>query len=298
MDNSKRKLSDIKWLLYWFVCLSLVTFGVIQMFMPEIITYIFGGIFIVFGVTRIIPFIKIKHKAIKWINFSEMIIDFALGIILYIFVSEITDKKLFVYLIGGAFYLRGFVHFLTITLSDNNRSIYEFIMNILILTFGTYILFVNGFDLLVLRFIMLGVYVIIAFILFLMGYSSYIKYYCLVNEITMEEYKKKKTANKSIKQKQVKEKKEKEPKVKKDEIENEALKIDPTIDNTFDEINKPTIEEEKEEDIEDIEEIDEEDHSLYDDEIEEEENNRYHEDEFINLDDLLKEKKQNEDDNE
>ena len=80
-------------------------------------------------------------------------------------------------------------------------------------------------------------------------------------------------------------------KKKEDDLESESLKIDPTLPDDL----EKDVKEEDEPREEDAEPTEENDISSQDEE-EHQENKYYMEDQFVNLDDLIKEKKKNDED--
>lgn len=299
MEKGKRKLKDFIWLLFWTLTLAFIVLGILQVFKVELIAYIFGGIFVVIALSKIAPFIIIKNKLIKWINFIAIILNVFVGVMAIIFASDFDSGSFVTVVIGLMFFLDGAIHFFGLSQPESSNvkdgSYLIFLINLIILTFGAYILFTRDMDVDKLRFVVLGVLTISSLILFYFGYKSFINYYLLVNNMTMDEFKQRRKYAKLAKKK----------KTKMDEIENELLSIDPTLSSSED-LDEKEKDEEQEEELEDAKEVILDDDETTKEKLEEKENDsldtldedeehqetkNYMEDQFVKLDDLIKEKK-------
>lgn len=118
---------------------------------------IFGAILIVYSITRIIYLIKADTKAkVKGLLALEVLFDVVVGLMLFFGgINLITSDsnfgsfilKYFKYFLGFVFYLRGILYLLSCVFLHHVTNAKEFIINIILLTFGVVIFARTEFDL-------------------------------------------------------------------------------------------------------------------------------------------------------
>ena len=301
MGKNKKDIKLYSWLLYWTLVLALVVFAIIQVFKTELIAYLFGGLFVIIGLSRIAPFVINNNKLIKWLNFGDLVLNIGVGAAVIVFASKFGESNFLPILIGSVFFVNGAIHFFSVSVEGGkNYPALVFFMNLIELTFGTYIIFTKDMDVNILRFVILGCLIGVALIFFVFGYNSFMTYYLKVNHMTKEEFKKARKENKKNK---------KEKKNDDDNLENEALKVDPTLEydeEPKDEVKEEVKEEPKEEQFAEEEPQEQPQEEVNEESSEEQPNDEsndssmeepveiekdYMEDRFVKLDDLINEKK-------
>ena len=84
------KLKQYIWVWEWFASAILIAFAITTLVKEELIYYMFGSVFVIFGLFRVIPLIKTtESKLMKWFNFIEMIVDVVVGVLLFVFSTSI-----------------------------------------------------------------------------------------------------------------------------------------------------------------------------------------------------------------
>lgn len=127
---------------------------------------IFGAILIVYSITRIIYLIKADTKAkVKGLLALEVLFDVVVGLMLFFGGIQLVSSnegfanfilKYFKYLLGFVFYLRGILYLLSAIFLHHVTNAKEFIINIILLTFGVIIFVRTEFDLASLSWILVG----------------------------------------------------------------------------------------------------------------------------------------------
>ncbi len=127
---------------------------------------IFGAILIVYSITRIIYLIKADTKAkVKSLLALEVLFDVVVGLMLFFGGIQLVSSnegfanfilKYFKYFLGFVFYLRGILYLLSAIFLHHVTNAKEFIINIILLTFGVVIFVRTEFDLASLSWILVG----------------------------------------------------------------------------------------------------------------------------------------------
>lgn len=175
------KLKKYVWVVEWLAVVLLLTLAIFSVVKEEMYLYIFGLLFVVFGLFRIVPLVKtMDSKLMKTCVIVETIVDFVSGILLILSAiydwSFIKETKLLGIIIGGVIYLRGFIYFLGTTLKDEPSEVVGFFTNIIFITLATVIITSGGFNNKVLSWILFGVIFIIVIIFALKGYKDFRNY--------------------------------------------------------------------------------------------------------------------------
>lgn len=172
------KLKQYIWVWEWFASAILIAFAITTLVKEDLIYYMFGSIFIIFGFFRVVPLIRTtESKLIKWLSFSEMIVDVAGGALLFVFSSrQQYDSPLFGYLVGAVLYFRGFMHFLATSIKSEPTTFLGFLVNIILLTLGTIIIFNGGFSITTFKYIFAVILIICVALLIWRGTVDYRNY--------------------------------------------------------------------------------------------------------------------------
>lgn len=172
------KLKQYIWVWEWFASAILIAFAITTLVKEELIYYMFGSIFIIFGLFRVVPLIKTtESKLMKWLSFVEMIVDVVVGSLLFVFSNnQQFDSPLFGYLVGAVLYLRGFMHFLATSLKSEPTTFIGFLTNVILLTVGTIIVFNGGFSLNTFKYVFAVILVICVILLIWRGTVDYRNY--------------------------------------------------------------------------------------------------------------------------
>lgn len=170
------------WLFEFIGAAIILGVGLVCKFVPAVLYFIVGIIFVFLGLFRIIPLVKTtEDKFLKWFYAGEMIVEVAAGAVLIVLAINKGDdidgnKAIFGYIIGGILYLHGFVYFLGTSLRKDVTTFLPFLANIILLTVGTWIVASGGFTSNTLGWVILAFAILSAgFIVFngIKGYSSY-----------------------------------------------------------------------------------------------------------------------------
>lgn len=172
------KLKQYIWVWEWFASAILIAFAITTLVKEELIYYMFGSVFVIFGLFRVIPLIKTTEtKLMKWFSFTEMIVDVVVGVLLFVFSqNQDFDSPLFGYLVGAVLYLRGFMHFFATSIKSEPTTILGFFTNIILLTLGTIIIFNGGFSLTVFKYVFAVILLICIIVLIWRGTVDYRNY--------------------------------------------------------------------------------------------------------------------------
>ena len=131
--------------LFKFIAVGLVlSLIILIMFNNDIVPTVIGCVFFVLGLFRIYPLIKYEEKNyIKTLFLIEVLVMVIVGVI-FIFsvftqyeeVSLWIEYKLFAYLFGGIFVLRGIIFFLTLNCSKESSKLMNLFTHIILLLIG------------------------------------------------------------------------------------------------------------------------------------------------------------------
>lgn len=172
------KLKQYFWVGEWFASAILIAFAITTLVKEELIYYLFGSLFVIFGLFRVIPLIKTtESKLIKWFSFSEVLVDIVVGVLLFVFsTNKNFDSPIFGYLIGAVLYLRGFMHFFATSLKSEPSTLVGFFTGIILLTVGTIIVFNGGFTISTFKWFLMVALIICVILLIWRGCIDYRNY--------------------------------------------------------------------------------------------------------------------------
>lgn len=172
------KLKQYFWVGEWFASAILIAFAITTLVKEELIYYLFGSLFVIFGLFRVIPLIKTtESKLIKWFSFSEVLVDIVVGVLLFVFsTNKNFDSPIFGYMIGAVLYLRGFMHFFATSLKSEPSTLVGFFTGIILLTVGTIIVFNGGFTISTFKWFLAVALIICVILLIWRGCIDYRNY--------------------------------------------------------------------------------------------------------------------------
>lgn len=172
------KLKQYFWVGEWFASAILIAFAITSLVKEELIYYLFGSLFVIFGLFRVIPLIKTtESKLIKWFSFSEVLVDIVVGVLLFVFsTNKNFDSPIFGYMIGAVLYLRGFMHFFATSLKSEPSTLVGFFTGIILLTVGTIIVFNGGFTISTFKWFLAVALIICVILLIWRGCIDYRNY--------------------------------------------------------------------------------------------------------------------------
>lgn len=156
--------------------------GLLCKFVPAVLYFIVGIIFVIMGICRIVPLVKTtEDKLLKWVYAAELVIDaVAGGILIYLAITKGNDidasKAIFGYIIGGILYLHGFVYFMGTSLRKDSTTILPFLANIILFTVGTWIIASGGFTVKALGWVILAFAILSAGMIVISGVKNYSSY--------------------------------------------------------------------------------------------------------------------------
>jgi uncharacterized membrane protein HdeD (DUF308 family) len=169
-----------KYLWLWeFIGVALIVgVGLVSKFVPDVLYFILGAAFIVLGLFRIIPLFKTTDdKVLRWIFLVEILIDIIVGILLIIIAINDTEiKNILGYLVGGVLYLRALIFFFSTTIRTETADWAQFIVHIVLITVGTWIIAKDGFSIDELGWVILIVSIFAAIFIAYSGYRNYNNY--------------------------------------------------------------------------------------------------------------------------
>jgi uncharacterized membrane protein HdeD (DUF308 family) len=169
-----------KYLWLWeFIGVALIIgVGLVSKFVPDVLYFILGAVFIVLGLFRIIPLFKTTDdKVLRWIFLAEILIDIIVGILLIIIaINETEIKNILGYLVGGVLYLRALIFFFSTTIRTETADWPQFIVHIVLITVGTWIIANGGFSINELGWVILIVSIFAAIFIAYSGYRNYNNY--------------------------------------------------------------------------------------------------------------------------
>jgi len=157
----------------------LLTVGIYLLIEPRLFLYIVGLALIIFGLYRVFPLVKTtKDNLMKIILTFEVILNIIAGIILFLEGRKGNDynKNLLRWIIGGVFYLRGFLYFFGTVLRKESTDYIKFFTSIAIFTLGTGMLFKNFLNDEIMSYIFLVVCILTSIFLSISGIGHYKNY--------------------------------------------------------------------------------------------------------------------------
>lgn len=173
-----KALKRYNWLLEWISAALLLAMGIVVAIEQQIILYMTGIIFVFMGVLRVIPLIKTtEDKLMKYLFGAEVIIEVLCGaFLIYMGTEGKSVGKVYGYIVGGVFYLRGFTHFLATSLRDEPSSKVNFFANMLILTLGVFLIAYGKINSKMMGWIIFGILMICVVFLCIKGIKDYTNY--------------------------------------------------------------------------------------------------------------------------
>ena len=130
------------WLFEIISAALLLALGIVIIFVDTVILYITGTIFIFMGLFRVIPLLKTtRDKLMRYLQLAEILIGIGAGSFLFYLGTKGEDiGKMFGYIVGGIFYLRGFTHLVATSLRGEPNTTLNFFANIILLTIGVFLI--------------------------------------------------------------------------------------------------------------------------------------------------------------
>lgn len=154
-----------------------------------------GLVLLIFGLFRIIPLVKtLKNKTLKIMNIIEVSVNIIIGLLMlyFAFFQEGKLGNLYGYLLGGVFYLRGLVYFVSVVLVHENTSPIQFWFHIGFLTLGVVMFFNGDISTETIVWIIFGLSILVAGYLSFDGGAHYKRYRYELNPIKVKSKDKKK----------------------------------------------------------------------------------------------------------
>ena len=166
------------WLLEWISAAILLAVGILVVVEKQIILYITGVVFILMGLLRIIPLIKTtEDKLSKYLFAAEVFIEVICGAFLIFMGTEgKTVGKVYGYIVGAVFYLRGFTHFLATSLKNEPSTKVSFFANMVLLTLGVYLFAYGKINSKVMGWIIFAILILCVIFLCIKGVKDYTNY--------------------------------------------------------------------------------------------------------------------------
>lgn len=183
-----KALKKYSWIIEIVSAALLLTMGLVIYFNEKVMLYLIGTVFVFMGVLRLLPLLKTTNdKLMKWLLFIESVLEVVFGA--FIFYKGLQGEAigvLFGYIVGGLFYLRGFVHFLATSLRGEPSTILGFIFHIALLTCGTVMIASGNINSKYMTYAVLVIMLICIIFLLSKGFKDYKNYRGLVvsNQIT------------------------------------------------------------------------------------------------------------------
>lgn len=172
-------LKKYVWLFEWIAAALILALGIYVAVEPSVLYLVAGIAITILGLFRLAPLLKTtEDKVLKFIYLGEMIVNVVVGILLIVlFTNQNTDNgKLLGYLVGGVLYLRALIYFIATIFRKEGTDVPKFITHIVLITAGTAIITRGGFSDQQLAWLLLGIAVLTAAVMVIMGYSNYNNY--------------------------------------------------------------------------------------------------------------------------
>lgn len=184
-------LKKYVWIIEWLSVALLIALAIVTVVKKEILLFTLAFTFIIFGLLRVLPFLKTtKSKFVKYAFLFECICDVLIGGILVYYVvkynNEAFNKAFIGYLIGGALYLRGVLYFLSIGIKNETTEIVPLLLNIGLITISSIILSKGTLTISSLAWTFFGTVLVCALVLAYKGYKDYKTYRLNLNKETNE----------------------------------------------------------------------------------------------------------------
>lgn len=172
-------LKKYVWLFEWIAAALILALGIYVAVEPSVLYLVAGIAITILGLFRLVPLLKTtEDKVLKFIYLGEMIVNVVVGILLIVlFTNQNTNNgKLLGYLVGGVLYLRALIYFIATIFRKEGTDVPKFITHIVLITAGTAIIARGGFSDQQLAWLLLGIAVLTAAVMVIMGYSNYNNY--------------------------------------------------------------------------------------------------------------------------
>lgn len=196
MKNLSKKYS---WVFEGIALILVVALGIYLLVDTSAVLFIVGLLFVLFGLVRIIPLVKTtKDKLMKWIFLFEILVDIAIGII--VFCQGLKGNslgKLTGFLIGFVLYLRGFLFFFGAVIRKEYSELMQFIIAILMISLGAFIFGMGTITENTIRWVI--ILIAIGVIMFL-GYNTFKGYKNYRNEYVVRRETKNVTTSEIVKE--------------------------------------------------------------------------------------------------
>lgn len=166
------------WLLEWISAALLIAMGIVVVIEHQIILYITGTLFVFMGLFRVIPLIKTtEDKLTKYLFAAEVIIEVICGAyLIYMGTEGKTVGKVYGYIVGAVFYLRGFTHFLATSLRNEPSNKISFFANMILLTLGVFLIAYGKINSKIMGWIIFGILMLCVIFLTVKGIKDYTNY--------------------------------------------------------------------------------------------------------------------------
>ncbi len=173
-----KALKKYNWLLEWISAALLLAMGIVVVIESQIVLYITGAIFVFMGVLRIVPLIKTtEDKLMKYLQTAEVVIEVLCGAYLFYMGSQKQEVgRVYGYIVGGVFYLRGFTHFIATSLRGEPNTKINFFANMVLLTLGVFIISYGKIDSKLMAWIIFAALIICVIFLSIKGVKDYTNY--------------------------------------------------------------------------------------------------------------------------
>ena len=172
------------WLFEMIGAALILSLSIILLIFNQIILFVIGVVFLFLSILRIRPLLRTTDESkLKLIYLIEVSIEAICGIVLIIitfFENDNVIKKFLVenfgYIVGSVLYLRGFTHFLTISINKENYPIIYFVINIVLITLGTIIIVKGDWTLTTFGWIVFSIGLLTTVFITYSGYNGYKNY--------------------------------------------------------------------------------------------------------------------------
>lgn len=147
----KKFFKTYGWILKFIAAGLILALGIVFKFILKddakmFVLLLTGVVLLLFGLFRVIPLIKtLNNKILRVLNIIEVAVNIIVGAVMLFFAfTEGGDLgNIYGYLLGGVFYLRGLVYFVSVVLVKEQTNPLHFWFHLAILTLGVAIFF-NG----------------------------------------------------------------------------------------------------------------------------------------------------------
>lgn len=197
----KKLFKTYGWILKFIAAALILALGIVFRFILKDDAQIFvlvltGMVLLIFGLFRIIPLVKtLKNKTLKILNIIEVSVNIIIGFLMlyFAFFQEGKLGNLYGYLLGGVFYLRGLVYFVSVVLVHEKTYPIHFWVHLAFLTLGVVIFFNGDISTDTIVWIIFALSIIVATYLSFDGGGHYKRYRYELNPVKVKTKDKNKT---------------------------------------------------------------------------------------------------------